>query len=69
MQKPAITQFGHGLSLAFQVIDDILDLTQTSEILGKSAGKDVAAKKSDLSGGHRSGEIARRSQAAYPPGP
>src|SRR5205823_953362 len=39
----AITQFGHGL--AFQVIDDILDLTQTSEILGKSAGKDVAAKK------------------------
>src|SRR5213595_3374808 len=41
----AITQFGHGLGLAFQVIDDILDVTQTSEILGKSAGKDVAAKK------------------------
>src|SRR5204862_4983665 len=41
----AVTQFGHGLGLAFQVIDDILDLTQTSEILGKSAGKDVAAKK------------------------
>jgi len=41
----AITQFGHGLGLAFQVIDDILDLTQTSEILGKSAGKDVTAKK------------------------
>ena len=41
----AITRFGHGLGLAFQVIDDILDVTQTSEILGKSAGKDVAAKK------------------------
>ena len=41
----AITQFGHGLGLAFQVIDDILDVTQTSEILGKSAGKDVTAKK------------------------
>jgi geranylgeranyl diphosphate synthase type II len=41
----AITQFGHGLGLAFQVVDDILDVTQTSEILGKSAGKDVAAKK------------------------
>ena len=41
----AITQFGHGLGLAFQIIDDILDVTQTSEILGKSAGKDVAAKK------------------------
>jgi geranylgeranyl diphosphate synthase type II len=41
----AITNFGRGLGLAFQVIDDILDVTQTSEILGKSAGKDVAAKK------------------------
>src|SRR6266487_1758302 len=41
----ATTQFGQHLGLAFQVIDDILDVTQTSEILGKSAGKDVAAKK------------------------
>jgi geranylgeranyl diphosphate synthase, type II len=41
----ATTQFGQRLGLAFQVIDDILDVTQTSEILGKSAGKDVAAKK------------------------
>jgi geranylgeranyl diphosphate synthase type II len=41
----AVTQFGKRLGLAFQVIDDILDVTQTSEILGKSAGKDVAAKK------------------------
>jgi len=41
----AITKFGHALGLAFQVIDDILDVTQTSEKLGKSAGKDVAAQK------------------------
>ena len=41
----AVTRFGQRLGLAFQIIDDILDLTQTSEILGKSAGKDVAAKK------------------------
>src|SRR2546423_4832449 len=41
----ATTQFGQHLGLAFQVIDAILDVTQTSEILGKSAGKDVAAKK------------------------
>ena len=41
----AITKFGRSLGLAFQVIDDILDVTQTSEKLGKSAGKDVAAKK------------------------
>jgi geranylgeranyl diphosphate synthase type II len=42
---PAITKFGRALGLAFQVIDDILDVTQTSEKLGKSAGKDVAAHK------------------------
>ncbi len=41
-----LTVFGKNLGLAFQVIDDILDVTQTSEKLGKSAGKDVAAQKS-----------------------
>ncbi|MGI8481682.1 MAG: polyprenyl synthetase family protein, partial [Chthoniobacterales bacterium] len=41
----AMTAFGRALGLAFQIIDDILDVTQTSEKLGKSAGKDVAAKK------------------------
>jgi geranylgeranyl diphosphate synthase type II len=41
----ATTKFGRALGLAFQVIDDILDVTQTSEKLGKSAGKDIAAKK------------------------
>jgi geranylgeranyl diphosphate synthase type II len=41
----AITKFGRALGLAFQIIDDILDVTQTSEKLGKSAGKDVAANK------------------------
>ena len=44
-QLMAITKFGGALGLAFQVIDDILDVTQTSEKLGKSAGKDVAAEK------------------------
>ena len=44
-QLGAISDFGRALGLAFQVIDDILDVTQTSEKLGKSAGKDVAAHK------------------------
>jgi geranylgeranyl diphosphate synthase type II len=44
-QLAALTRFGRALGLAFQVIDDILDVTQTSEKLGKSAGKDIAAKK------------------------
>ena len=41
----AITNFGLVLGFAFQVIDDILDVSQTSEKLGKSAGKDIAAQK------------------------
>jgi geranylgeranyl diphosphate synthase, type II len=41
----ALTRFGYSLGLAFQIIDDILDLTQTTEKLGKSAGKDITAQK------------------------
>jgi geranylgeranyl diphosphate synthase type II len=44
-QLAALTEFGQSLGLAFQVIDDILDVTQTTEKLGKSAGKDVKAHK------------------------
>jgi geranylgeranyl diphosphate synthase, type II len=44
-QMKAITRFGRALGLAFQIIDDILDVTQTSEKLGKSAGKDITARK------------------------
>lgn len=42
----ALTTFGYNLGLAFQVIDDILDVTQTTEKLGKTAGKDEAVDKS-----------------------
>ncbi len=42
----ALTDYGQSLGLAFQIIDDILDVTQTSEKLGKSAGKDEATDKS-----------------------
>jgi geranylgeranyl diphosphate synthase type II len=41
----ALSDFGYSLGLAFQVIDDILDVTQTTEKLGKSAGKDEAVGK------------------------
>lgn len=44
-QVKALGRFGENLGLAFQIIDDILDITQTSEKLGKSAGKDAAAGK------------------------
>jgi farnesyl diphosphate synthase len=41
----ALTRFGQALGLAFQVIDDVLDVTADSATLGKTAGKDVAADK------------------------
>jgi geranylgeranyl diphosphate synthase type II len=37
--------FGEKAGLAFQIVDDILDMTQTSAELGKTAGKDTAAIK------------------------
>ena len=44
-QLQALASFGYHVGLAFQVIDDILDITQTSEQLGKTAGKDTASQK------------------------
>jgi geranylgeranyl diphosphate synthase type II len=40
-----LRQFGQAIGLAFQIVDDVLDVTQTSEQLGKTAGKDTAAEK------------------------
>ncbi|MEO8043017.1 MAG: polyprenyl synthetase family protein, partial [Acidobacteriota bacterium] len=41
----AISSFGEKLGLLFQVKDDLLDVTKTTEELGKTAGKDTAAAK------------------------
>jgi geranylgeranyl diphosphate synthase type II len=37
--------YGQAIGLAFQIVDDVLDVTQSSEQLGKTAGKDTAAEK------------------------
>jgi geranylgeranyl diphosphate synthase, type II len=64
----ALTEFGQALGLAYQVIDDILDCTQSTEVLGKTAGKDAAVEKSTypaiigLDASHR--EAARLTRAA-----
>jgi geranylgeranyl diphosphate synthase type II len=62
-QLRALTNFGYHVGLAFQVIDDILDITQTSEQLGKTAGKDTASQKAtypSIVGLERSRRIAAR---------
>lgn len=41
----ALADYGDALGLAFQVVDDILDVTQASETLGKTAGKDLDNNK------------------------
>jgi geranylgeranyl diphosphate synthase, type II len=70
----AVSGFGYALGLAFQVIDDILDVTQTSEKLGKSAGKDAAAHKAtypSVLGLEKSraeaGRLTRQAHAALKP--
>jgi geranylgeranyl diphosphate synthase, type II len=62
-QLKALTTFGQSVGLAFQVIDDILDVTQSSEKLGKTAGKDVNAQKATypaIHGLEKSRQTARR---------
>ena len=62
-QMEALTAFGYHLGLAFQVIDDILDVTQSTEQLGKTAGKDAAVEKATypaILGLERSRQEARR---------
>lgn len=41
----SLKDFGQSIGLAFQIVDDVLDVTQSSEQLGKTAGKDTAAEK------------------------
>jgi geranylgeranyl pyrophosphate synthase len=45
-QLEALAAYGDDVGLAFQIADDVLDATQTSDVLGKTAGRDAALQKS-----------------------
>lgn len=60
-QVQRLRSYARNIGLAFQVVDDILDITQTTEQLGKTAGKDLASEKTTypaLLGLERSKEVA-----------
>lgn len=62
-QLKALSDFGYNVGLAFQIIDDILDVTKTTEELGKTAGKDTQAQKATypaILGLAKSQKIAQR---------
>lgn len=44
-QVGKLRAYGQAIGLAFQIVDDVLDVTQSSEQLGKTAGKDTATEK------------------------
>ncbi|HEV2148353.1 MAG TPA: polyprenyl synthetase family protein, partial [Longimicrobiaceae bacterium] len=45
-QLRALTAYGEALGLAFQIVDDVLDVVAPSDALGKTAGKDESSRKS-----------------------
>ena len=57
-QYAALSCYGEHVGLAFQIVDDILDVEESSEALGKTAGKDAAAAQDHLPGGLRPGDLA-----------
>ncbi|MBE7515400.1 MAG: polyprenyl synthetase family protein [Chloracidobacterium sp.] len=49
-ESAAIHEYSSQIGLLFQITDDLLDIRQSSEVLGKTAGKDVTAKKATFPG-------------------
>jgi geranylgeranyl pyrophosphate synthase len=45
-QLQAFDRYGSAVGLAFQIADDVLDVTATTDQLGKTAGRDIALQKS-----------------------
>jgi len=58
-----LRDFGRAVGLAFQIVDDVLDVTQSSIQLGKTAGKDTASEKATYPAVHGLEESLRRADA------
>jgi geranylgeranyl diphosphate synthase, type II len=56
----AITKYADAVGLMFQIMDDLLDVTQTTDHLGKKAGKDLDAGKLTYPGVHGIEESRRQ---------
>jgi geranylgeranyl pyrophosphate synthase len=66
-QLEALSRYGECIGLAFQIVDDVLDVEQPSEALGKTAGKDAQQRKITFPavyGLERSREMAERERVA-----
>lgn len=65
-EMDAIRSYSSKLGLLFQITDDIIDVTQSTDVLGKTAAKDVAANKAtyvSVYGLERSRELAEKARA------
>ncbi len=47
-QEEALAQYGHDLGMAFQIVDDVLDLTATEDVLGKPVASDLREGKATM---------------------
>lgn len=61
----AVTNYAASLGLLFQITDDLLDVTQMTEILGKTAGKDSAAEKATYPGFYGVEETKKLAENVY----
>ncbi len=64
-QYEALSEYGSQIGLAFQIVDDILDVVSSSENLGKTAGKDMDQEKATYPALYGLDESSRRARQCH----